>query len=409
MPRILKNNFLLFIACLATSMAFAQLDTYEYKQELEGISGQWHTIKLPNSVFEHVASDLSDVRIYGVTENDTLEAPHILNVVSGKQTQRNADFELLNTSSNSRGYYFTYEVPTEEALNEIHLEFKNQNFDWRIELAGSQDQQEWFTLLEDYRLLSIKNDQTDYAFTDLNFPPSKYKYYRLRIKSSTKPELLSAKLRLKEQTAAEYRNFPVTFMNIEQQHKNTILDIDLKQRLPVSNLKLNVSDAVDYYRPISIAFVSDSTNTEKGWKYRYTTLTSGTLTSIEKKGFQFETTLARKLRVTLKNYDNRPLQIEGAEVKGYAHEMVARFTEPADYYLVYGNDQTQKPYYDIVQAATKIPDDLSELTLKEAQKIPKKRTPTISPLFENKLWLWGVMAVVILVLGGFTFKMMRKG
>ncbi len=148
--------------------------------------------------------------------------------------------------------------------------------------------------------------------------------------------------------------------------------------------------------------------TEKGWKYSYANLASGTLTSIEKKGFQFETTLAQKLRVIIENYDNRPLQIESAKAKGYIHELVARFSEPATYYLTYGNDQTKKPYYDIVQAATKIPDNLSRLTLRDVQEIPKKAAQTGSPLFENKLWLWGVMGLVILVLGWFTVRMMGK-
>jgi len=404
----MKNYFFCFIACLSCSMAFAQLDTYGYKQELKGISGQWHNIALPNSVFAHVASDLSDIRIYGITENDTLEAPYILKVASGNRFQRGVNFTLLNTTSNSKGHYYTYEIPTTEAINEIQLDFKNQNFDLRIVLEGSQDQQEWFTILNDYRILSIKTDQTDYTFSDLNFPASKYRYYRLLVKNSKKPELLGAKLSLDDRTNAQYNDFPFTFMNIEQKNKNTILDIDLKQRLPLSHLKLNVLDVIDYYRPISIQYVSDSVETEKGWKYSYANLTSGTLTSIEKKGFEFETTLAQKLRVIIRNYDNQPLQIESAKAKGYVHELVVRFTGPATYYLTYGNHQTQKPYYDIVQAATKIPENLSGLTLGDVEQIPKKSAQTVSPLFENKLWLWGVMGLVILVLGWFTFRMMGQ-
>lgn len=389
-------------------MTFAQLDNYAFKQELKGISGQWHKVELPNSVFAHIASDLSDIRIYGIMENDTLEAPYILNVASGKRIQRGVNFTLLNVSSNSRGHYFTYEIPIPEAINEIQLDFNDQNFDWRIVLEGSQDQQEWHTILDDYRILSIKTNQTDYNFSTLHFPASKYRYYRLLVKSGKKPELLSAKLSLDERANANFSDFPITFMNIEQKDKNTVLDIDLKQRLPLSHLKLNVSDAIDYYRPISIQYASDSVETEKGLKYSYANLTLGTLNSIEKEGFQFETILAQKLRVIIRNYDNQPLQIESAEAKGYKHELVARFTEPASYYLTYGNDQTQKPYYDIVQAATKIPEDLSGLTLGPVEKIPKKLNQTVSPLFENKLWLWSLTGLVILVLGWFTVDMMGK-
>jgi hypothetical protein len=50
---------------------------------------------------------------------------------------------------------------------------------------------------------------------------------------------------------------------------------------------------------------------------------------------------------------------------------------------------------------------LSEVTLGEEQVIPKTPVPVVKPLFENKIWLWAIMAVIILLLGWFSVKMMR--
>jgi len=149
-------------------------------------------------------------------------------------------------------------------------------------------------------------------------------------------------------------------------------------------------------------------NTEKGWHYNYRNLSSGTLNSIEKNEIKFSSTIAQKIRVVIQNYDNEPLIIENIEVKGYTHKLVARFDKPANYYLAYGKANSRKPQYDIAQAVTKIPKNLTILTLGEIEHIPKEKTPTVSPLFENKIWLWVVMGVIILVLGGFTLKMMQK-
>jgi len=389
-------------------MAFAQLDTYSHKQEIQGISDQWHSIPLSNSIFDKVNSDLSDIRIYGVTENDTLEAPYVIRIASGSLAEKNVGFNLINTSSNAKGHYFTYGIPTTEAINEIHLNFENGNFDWRLRLEGSQDQKEWFTVLEDYRILSIKNDQTDYEFTDLSFPKSKYRYYRLLVKTSEQPKLKSAGIRLDDRIDAKYRNYPVTYMTMDQKDKRTIIDIDLKKRLPVSFLQFKVVDDIDYYRDISIQYVYDSVMTEKGTKYSYRNLTSGTLTSIENNSLKFPTTMAQRFRAIIENHDNPPLQIEAAEAKGYEHKLITRFTEPATYYLAYGKAEAQKPQYDIAQAVAKIPDNPRPLILGEEQKIPQKSISVATPLFENKLWLWAVMAVVILVLGWFTLGMMRK-
>lgn len=403
-----KKTPLLITALLYASLLFSQISDYHYRQELSSISDQWHRITLPHSLFDHVNPDLSDIRIYGLADNDTIEAPYIIQIASEKQTQRAITFTQLNTVANSKGFYFTYEVPTEESIDLIHLEFKERNFDQKVVLEGSQDQKEWFTILQDYRILSISNARTGYSFTDLHFPASKFRYYRVMIPSDKEPEILAAELRLDDQSDAHYMDFPVTFMNITNKGKNTLIDIDLTKRLPLSYLKLHVADQIDYYRPLTVQYISDSVKTDKGWRYQYGNLYSGTLTSLERNGFRFDTVLAQKLRVTIKNHDNRPLQIESAEAKGYVHSMVARFPVPAKYYLAYGNDKAKKPYYDIVQAATIIPENLSELRLGPIENLSRPCAPDTEPLFQNPWWLWGIMAVTALVLGGFTLKMLRK-
>ena len=100
---------------------------------------------------------------------------------------------MLNTSYNDKGYYYTFEVPAKEPINQINLNFNQQNFDWKLKLEGSQKQQEWFTVIEDYRILSIKNKLTDFQFTNVSFPNSSYRFFRLVIASDIKPELQDAR------------------------------------------------------------------------------------------------------------------------------------------------------------------------------------------------------------------------
>ena len=388
--------------------SFGQLQNYYKKMDLSGITEQWHSVKLPETLFADIQNNLADIRIYGVTENDTLEAPYVLKVSEAKGELSKIDFKLINSSSNKNGYYFTYEVPTSKILNEIQLDFKNDNFDWNIMLEGSQNQQEWFTLLDDYRILSIKNGQTHYSFTHLNFPNAKYRFYRLLVRSDSKPDLVRSSLYLDSIVPAKFNDYSVEKFNVTQENKNSIITIYLKSRLPVSYLKLPVSDKVDYYRPIEIQYISDSVKTEKGWRYSYNTLTSGILSSLEKNGFKFKTVLVQKLRVIVNNYDNESLSFSKPEVKGYVHELLARFDQPATYYLAYGNENARSPIYDITMASFKLPKNTTALKLGKPEIISKNHLPEESPLFENKWWLWGIMAIVIVVLGIFTLKMMRQ-
>lgn len=404
----MKPKSILVILLLCPLALLAQLMDYDKQIPLSQISDTWHTVTLPKSVFTTVKDDFSDIRIYGTTEKDTVEVPYVLRSSGPTGMEEQLEFELINSTSNASGYFYTYAVPVDKAINEIELSFKNENFDWIINLEGSQDQKQWFTILEEYRILSIKNGQTNYSFTDLNFPDAQYTYYRLHIKTDAVPELKSSSILLNKSVPAKYIEYPTDDINISQEGKTTQIDIDLKGRLPISYLKINVADDYDFYRPITVSYVTDSVKTEKGWKYSYRNLFTSTLTSLENKGFSFGNTLLGKLRISLQNYDNPPLKIESLDAKGYSYELIGRFTEPANYYLAYGNTNAYAPKYDLQQTGFELPENMSALQLGQEQKIDKPAIVTQAPLFENKWWLWGIMGLIILVLGGATLKMMKE-
>ena len=64
----------LFLAFLCISQGQAQLKSYHYRQELQGVlPHHWHQLSLPSTVFQHLESGYDDLRIYGVSATDTIE------------------------------------------------------------------------------------------------------------------------------------------------------------------------------------------------------------------------------------------------------------------------------------------------------------------------------------------------
>mgnify|MGYP003630529902 CR=1 FL=1 len=402
------NSFLFIIAFLTISFSNGQMDSYSKKMVLKGIDSQWHAIEIPNDVFKDLNTNMSDIRIYGVTATDTIEAPYLHKVSKAENANSEISFNLLNSVNNSKGYFFTYELPQSETINEILLNIQELNFNWEVTLEGSQHQKQWFTILEDYRILAINNDQTNYSFTSLKFPDANFRYYRVLIKSTEKPNLTSVNILKKAKKVAEYRDYEIQSFTVSQEDKKTIIDIDLNKRVPLNLLELTVDDKIDYYRSISIQYLADSVKTEKGFYYNYRPLATRTLSSMEDNSFQLPGTLANKVRVIVLNNDNQPLKIAGAKLKGYVHTLTTRFTEPATYYLVYGKPNGSFPNYDISKTTVSLPDNITKLDFGSEVEIPKPETETTNPLFENKWWLWVIIGVVILILGYFTIGMMKK-
>lgn len=406
----LKNKIAALLFVLISFSTYAQIKTFDYQRELKNVTEDWHKIVLTPEVFSKLRGNLNGIRIFGVTKNsDTIEAPYILRVLKGKRVEKTINFKRLNTSFNARGYYFSFKVPTEDAINEINLDFRNENFDWKLELQGSQNQKEWFTVVDDYRILSIKNQQTDYKFSTVHFPVSNYIYYRLLVKTEDKPTLNSASLLLDEITDASRTNYDIKSSGFTQNKdsKQSIINIELTNAVPVSRLSFKVNETFDYYRPIKIEYLKDSTETEMGWRYFYQTLKRTTLSSVEDISFDFNSTISNKIRITIENGSNVSLTFSDFKVSGYEHELVARFTTPASYFLTYGNKNAYAPQYDIASFTNKIPTQLSTLDLGDEVLIEKGDTST-SPLFENKLWMWSLMILIIVLMGWFTFKMLGK-
>lgn len=70
---------ILFIIILIAHSSYAQLHTYYYKQQLQGVNpNAWHKLTLPENIFGQMKSGYADLRIYGVSATDTIEIPYLL-------------------------------------------------------------------------------------------------------------------------------------------------------------------------------------------------------------------------------------------------------------------------------------------------------------------------------------------
>ena len=101
--------------------------------------------------------------------------------------------------------------------------------------------------------------------------------------------------------------------------------------------------------------------------------------------------------------------IKSVVAQGYAYELQGRFSQPANYFLTYGNSNVRQPRYDLHQFMDKIPDGLNAVQVGHEQAIKSPETKEeVEPLIKNKLWLWIIMVSIICLLGWFTLSMMKQ-
>jgi Protein of unknown function (DUF3999) len=401
----MKNSLILLPFFLFIQTKTIAQKGFEYRRSLTGINALWHTLSLPDSVYEHLYTE-DDFRIIGFTEKgDTVEAPYIFKENTEGPLPKSIAFKILNQSHNQDGFYYTFESPTAESLNTMHLKFDNKNFDWRIRLEGSFNQNEWFTLLDNYRIVGISNSETDYQFTKLSFKEATYRFWRVRINSALQPQVASAELYKNIKTEIKYKNYNTQNLDIQQlkSEKQTVVFLDLKQAVPISFLKINIKDTLDYVRRLTVEYRNDDNSPRPIWM----DATTGSLSSLSDNIFEFNKIKTKHLKITIRNGDNQPLNIGDIEVKGIPTELVARFTESANYYFFYGKKSIAPPQYDIENFRKNIPKDLTSLTFGKEETNDNTVLKPSESFFKNKLWLWGIMLIIMLALGYQTMKMMK--
>jgi len=405
----LRNLFCLLFIC-SSSFGWSQIDSYNFVRSISEPTDQWHKIQLPLSMYQHINTNFTDLRVYGITSaQDTLEAPFIVHLTKEETTRESLPLLLLNSSHTGEAYYYTFEIEGEKAINEIDLTFGLQNFDWRLELEGSEDQLEWFTVLDNYRILSIRNVNTSFDFTKLSFPNSNFRYYRLKVRTESDPSFSGANISLISSKEGRYEKYDlVSFAkNENEEMKRSELDVTLEYPSVISVVEVNVKDTIDYYRNVLFKVCTDSVETKSGMRYNYRTVGSGTLNSLSGNTFSISNVEAKNLHIEVQNQDNAPLRISSVEVSGEKRELHIRFTEPANYFLAYGNASARAPQYDIFNFRDKIPTEMQSLELGGEQLILKTPVEVVSPLFENKWWLWGIMGAIVLLLGWFSVGMLK--
>lgn len=142
------------------------------------------------------------------------------------------------------------------------------------------------------------------------------------------------------------------------------------------------------------------------------------------------------MQLVIRNKDNYPVKINGAEAFQLKHYLIAELKKGQQYFVQFGNHTAKRPEYDIVYFTDEIPKNLAQLRTFNAQRLDVFRpqadiapvvsegpylteepaeeavpTPVIEedvPFFKSKTFIWICIGAVIVFLGFMSIKMMGE-
>jgi hypothetical protein len=113
------------------------------------------------------------------------------------------------------------------------------------------------------------------------------------------------------------------------------------------------------------------------------------------------------MRVIVNNMDNQPLGKISVKAFTHVENIKVKLKKDKKYVLAYGKTKDTQPYYDMSYFTNSIPFNLSTVPLGVEAKILHVMAPVQQPLIDNKMWIWVALIVCVLVIGLFTFKLMK--
>jgi Protein of unknown function (DUF3999) len=409
----MKIKIIGLFAFVLASTSYAQLEQYQFKRKLDAVAKSgYYSIPLKPEIIARCKSNVDDIRLYQLVENDTLELPYLFEWFSTKNEQQAIPFELINDTYNQKCCsYITLKFSKKHPINQIKLDVLQSNFDQSLTVEGSNDNKEWFTIRNHLRIVGFQNANEHFSYTNIDFPSAEYTYFRLKLDDDG-----SARINITAAYAFETASVKGNYSELEigtkkqinnEKEKTSEMIVTFPFNYRINYLTIKTNSTADFYRNMNVYASSGTYRTAKGEEENWYLMNTSVFSSKENNPIFCNNESTKKIKIEIINYDNEPIEIN--EVKAYSEQcqLIANLPISENMYLVYGKANGAAPVYDIEHFREKIPTGLVAVAYgKEVVKIQAIKKST--QLIENKKWLWIVVGAIILIIGYFSLRMLKK-
>lgn len=322
---------------------------YENDMELKGAL-------LDEDVYRYAKPDLSDIRLI---DSQNQGIPYY--IFSGFQNKNKTEYveyisEEILSFRKGHDYYVDYlinPIKKDQDIvgNKLVFQMPQENFYKEIEILGSHDNKNWNFIKKDM-IYQIDSQEKNQVLLEDNY---KYTYYRI-ISLNDATDILINHLNLvydhTELIYDQYRDSKVIKHKVynEKEGKETIIKIHNEDRLKVYNIKIKSND--DFNRDYKLYSIDDEGQ-------RQEQITAGSVYRFNLESLQIEQTdisikvsdegitTSEYLELVISDRDDRPINIEEVKIDYFRDKIVFKTNDLQGIQLVFGNQEANKPDYDI--------------------------------------------------------------
>jgi hypothetical protein len=322
-----------------------------------------HNVLLTPEVRAYSAKDWHDVRIFDVTNH---EVPYFIWRASSSMA---TDFKALPIISKRSipnvATQIIFENNTKHNIDEIVLKTANSSLVKAFNISGSNNQKQWFGVLDTTQLTDLQTYKDTVSFTTIALPLSAYRYFRLDINDKKSAPINILNIGYPKNTANHTKQLPIipqkTTTTEDPSLKKTRIQVLFDRPNVIDNLVFDIQ-APQFYKRNARILANRTIIDHKKPKTTLQPVHEFILNSGNKNVISLSDFSEKEFFIEIDNQDNPPLSLNSIKMNQSVAYFVADLKANSTYTLKIGNE-ISAPKYDLSYFQNSISKQLPEATL----------------------------------------------
>ena len=384
--------------CLLVACCCAGAQNFTEKANLQTITGSgFYSIPVTPELSSYATVNYSDLRI---ADDKNRFVPYI--IISNRPSFITHNYSRLpiikNELTDSGHSRLIIKNGRHEKISSLALLIRNAAVNRYATISGSDDQHNWFSILENINLEDRGGLDTDKYVQTINFPPSSYRFFKIIINNRNNNPLNI--IEAGRYIDSEYRmenNYVVNpspvFVQKDSSDNNTYINVHQNAAYHIEKISLQIESQGFFERDAEIINRSGIAS----FKIR-----TGNIPGLKLPAFN-DTNWSIKIY----NGDNPPLKINFISLQQQPRNIVAYLQAAKNYHLLMHDSTATKPVYDLQKFEDSIPSNPPQLDIVSFETI-KPASAVISKMTLSSTWLWTLIIVVLITLGFVTYRLTKE-
>ncbi|MBC7485241.1 MAG: DUF3999 family protein [Cytophagaceae bacterium] len=387
----------------------AQAQYYNWSAALDSVSqdGFYKLILNPTITDKITTMNYADLRIY---DQHKSEVAYLLQEEWNNDKTLFQEYTVLSKeNSPERFTKLIIHNPRKNNIDNFSLVVKNNNAYKTAKLSGSDDNQNWYFITDDYQLSLMYDQQGVVNEKRMSFPLSNYEYYKLEVNDSASAPLNILKVGYYTTSVETAKQIllplPVVHQADSLKTKQTFVEFEFKANFHVHTLHFSINGPKFYKRKAILYTVTRDAKmrVELSEQFRFDLISSGPHT------VSIPEVYGKDFLIRIENEDNESLRINSIQAFQTTRYLVSYLERNNHYTLCVGNKKASLPIYDLASFSDSIPSALAEIKPLPFEFIKKQeaKVEVKESWFKSKIWIWSALAIVLGLLGLISYRMIK--